>query len=194
MTGTDPDPTLPEAPGNGVAPGPLRRLLDRIYWVGGVLSAGCMVALLVVIVAQMVARWTSVMFPGGADYAGYLMAASSFLAFAHALNQGAHIRVGLVLNLLGEHRRWGELFCLGLGSVITTYLAWYAVRLVRFSWKLHDISQGQDATPLWIPQTPMAVGAILLALCFIDNFLTLIFTGTSPVAARELEGDGLRGE
>lgn len=174
--------------------GPLRRFLNGLYLLGGMLSAICTVALLVVIVAQMVARWSGLMFPGGAEYAGYLMAASSFLAFAYALNEGAHIRVGLVLNLLGENRHWGELFGLGLGSIITSYMAWYAVRLVQMSHKLRDVSQGQDATPLWIPQSPMAVGAILLAICFIDNFLTLIFTGTSPVASRELEGNELRGE
>ena len=33
---------------------------------------------------------------------------------------------------------------------------------------------GEDATPLWIPQLPMAFGAILLAVCFADNLLTLL--------------------
>ena len=187
MTDTISEPPPPE--GVPAAPGgPLRRLLDHIYWLGGLLSAICLVALLVVIIAQMVARWTSVMFPGGADYAGYLMAAASFLAFAHALNQGAHIRVGMVLNLLGPRRPYGEFLCIGIGTLITGLLAWYSIRLVQMSWRFNDISQGQDAMPLWIVQLPMAVGAVMLALCFFDNFITLLVTGTSPIAARELEG------
>ena len=58
----------------------------------------------------------------------------------------------------------------------SAYLAWYAVRLVYWSRKLGDVSQGQDATPLWIVQAPMAVGAVLLAICFVDNLLTLLVT------------------
>lgn len=168
--------------------GPLRRGLDGLYWLGALLSCLCLVAMLAVIAAQMVTRWSNVIFPGGADYAGYLMAAASFFAFAHALNQGAHIRVGLVLTLLGKRRVWGEFLGIAVGSVITSLLAWYALRMVRMSWRFGDVSQGQDAMPLWIVQTPMAIGAAMLALCFIDNFVTLVFTGTSPIAARELEG------
>lgn len=172
-------------PGDG---GVLRRALDGLYKVGALLSCLCLVAMLAVITAQMVTRWSNVIFPGGADYAGYLMAAASFLAFAYALNQGAHIRVGLVLTLLGPRRRYGEFLCIAVGSVITCLLAWYSVRMVQMSWRFNDVSQGQDAMPLWIVQTPMAVGAVMLALCFIDNFVTLLLTGTSPIAARELEG------
>lgn len=46
----------------------------------------------------MLARWTGEVFPGVPDYAGYAMAAASFLAFANALNRGSHIRVSILLN------------------------------------------------------------------------------------------------
>jgi TRAP-type C4-dicarboxylate transport system permease small subunit len=134
-----------------------------------------------VIVMQMIARWSSFTFPGATDYAGYLMAAASFLAFAGALNSGAHIRVGLFLNALGERRFWGELWCLLIGAAASAFLAWYAVRLVYWSWKLNDVSQGQDATPLWIVQMPVACGAILLAIAFADNLITLILTGRDNI-------------
>lgn len=154
----------------------LRRGLDALYDGAGILAAVCLVALLVVIVLQMAARWTSVEFPGSTQYAGYLMASSSFLAFAHALNRGAHIRVALFISALGTHRFWGELWCMAVGSAASCYLAYYAVRFVYWSHKLNDISQGQDMTPLWIPQIPMAAGAVLLAVCFLDNLVTLILT------------------
>ena len=82
--------------------GVLRRALDRIYTASAALAATCLVAMLGVIVVQMIARWSAFTFPGATDYAGYLMAAASFLAFAGALNSDAHIRVGLFLNALGE--------------------------------------------------------------------------------------------
>ncbi len=74
----------------------LRRTLDALYFGCGIVAAGFLVAMLAVIVAQMVARWTGFTFPGATSYAGYCMASASFLAFAHALNRGAHIRVGLL--------------------------------------------------------------------------------------------------
>ena len=167
--------------------GMVRFALDRLYLAGGILGAVSLLALLVVIVLQMASRWFSVPFPGATDYAGYLMAASSFLALANTLNRGGHIRVGLLLNVLGRHRRWGEFWCYAIGTALTCYLAWFAVRAVYFSWKLGDISQGQDELPIWIPQIPMALGAILLAIAFIDNFVTVIVSGKDNVEAETVD-------
>ena len=75
----------------------LRPILDRIYNISGAIAAVALLAILTIIVAQMVARWSAVQFPGSTDYAGYAMASASFFAFAYALNHGAHIRVSLVL-------------------------------------------------------------------------------------------------
>ncbi|WP_299363993.1 TRAP transporter small permease subunit [uncultured Paracoccus sp.] len=161
--------------------GPLRRGLNLVYDAGAALAALSLVALLAVIVAQMVARWTGQMFRGGPEYAGYLMAAASFLAYAHTLNRGAHIRVGLGLTALGRHRFWGELFCLIVGSAAALYLAWYAARMVFWSRKLGDVSQGQDMTQLWIVQTPVMIGAMLLAVAFVDNLISLVRTGRDNI-------------
>lgn len=162
-------------------PAPLRRGLDRLYDACAALSALCLVGILIVIVLQMAARWASVTFPGSTEYAGYLMASASFLAFAHALNRGAHIRVSLALERLGRYRFWGELWCLIIGTAASSYLAFYAVKLVYWSRKLNDLSQGQDATPLWIVQMPVAFGAVLLAVAFWDNLATLILTGRDNI-------------
>ena len=86
----------------------IRRFLDALYLGAGALAACCLVALLVVIVLQMAARWASIAFPGSTAYAGYLMASASFMAFAYALNRGSHIRVSLLLTALGERRYWGS--------------------------------------------------------------------------------------
>ncbi|WP_454854707.1 TRAP transporter small permease [Rhizobium binxianense] len=160
---------------------PVRLVLDSIYDGAAVVASVCLVAILAVIVVQMVARWSSITFPGGAEYAGYLMATASFLAFAHALNNGSHIRVNLMLIALGRHKFWGELWCLVVGAAASGYVAWYAVKLVYWSRKLHDVSQGRDATPLWIVQIPMAAGAILLAVAFLDNLVLLLARGKDNI-------------
>lgn len=159
----------------------IRRVLDGLYRVAAAAAALCLLGILVVIVLQMAARWASTPFPGSSEYAGYLMASASFLAFASALNRGAHIRVSLLLSALGPRRKWGEVWCMLIGSAASCYLAFYAVKLVYWSHKLNDISQGQDETALWIPQVPFAFGAVLLAIAFLDNLVTLISTGRDNI-------------
>lgn len=164
----------------------LRRGLDALYLAGGVVGAAFMVAILGVIVAQMVARWTGNVFPGGADYAGYAMAGASFFALAYALNMAAHIRVTLVLNALGRWRRLAEIWCYGVAAVTAIYFARYAIKTNIWSHKLNDVSQGQDATPLWIPQLVMSAGTCLLALALVDHFIRVLLTPHEGVGEPEM--------
>ena len=76
-----------------------------------------------------------------------------------------------------------------IASAAASYLAFYAIRGVGLSLKFNDISQGQDATPLWIPQSVVALGAVLLAVCFIDNLVTLILTRKDNISAEALVGE-----
>lgn len=159
--------------------GAVRRALDTLYLIGGYIGALFLVTILILITAQMVARWTGLTFPGASDYAGYAMAGASFMAFAYALNTGSHIRVTLGLTALGRWRRWGEVWCLAIGAAVTSYMLYNAWNAVYWSRILGDVSQGQDATPLWIPQLVMVIGSALLALCLWDNLIRMIFTGRS---------------
>lgn len=167
--------------------GVLRAMLDRLYHAGGVAAAACLVLMLAAILMQMASRWTGVPFPGSAEYAGYLMAAASFLALADALNRGAHIRVSLLLARLGRWRRAAEIWCFTIGTALSAYLAWYAVKAVYWSHKLGDVSQGQDATPLWIPQLGMAAGALLLAVAFLDHLVRLVVLGAHGIVLDAVE-------
>jgi len=160
---------------------PVRKILDAIYNFSGFMAAAFLLILLTIIVTQMVMRWSGSVFIGATNYAGYCMAAASFFALAYALNNGSHIRVGLLLNQLGRYRRGGEIWCFGVGSALTIYLAYYAYKGVFWSIKLNDISQGQDATPLWIPQIPMAIGSTILAMTFVDHFIRILFYGLDDV-------------
>ncbi|MEO0822097.1 MAG: TRAP transporter small permease [Pseudomonadota bacterium] len=154
----------------------LRRMLDALYLAAGWIAAIFLVAILVLIVVQMAARWTGSVVPGTAEYAGYCMAAASFFALAHALNRGAHIRVSLILSRLGPARRMAEILAHGLAALLAIFFARYAIKATWWSHKLNDVSQGQDATPLWIPQLAMAAGTVLLAVALLDQFLRVLLT------------------
>lgn len=157
---------------------PLRRGLDALYLASGILAALCLIAILLLIVAQMVARWTGEIFPGAANYAGYAMAAASFFAFANALNRGAHIRVSLVLNAVPARFRWFmEIWCFGIASAVMWYFTYYAYWFTYWSWKFNEVSQAQDATPLWIPQSVMVIGGGILAISLTDHLVHVIVKG-----------------
>jgi TRAP-type C4-dicarboxylate transport system permease small subunit len=164
-----------------------RRLLDGLYLSAGVAAAASMVIILLIILAQMACRALGIAFPGSTDYAGYFMAQTSFLAFAHALNRGAHIRVGVLLNALGRHRRWAEIWCLAIGSLLGIWFAWHAAAAVRVSRMLGDVSQGQDATPLWIPQLGMAIGSAIFAIALLDHLFRAIRYGDPGIGDASTE-------
>jgi TRAP-type C4-dicarboxylate transport system permease small subunit len=156
----------------------LRSFLDRLYTGCGVIAALFLIIILLLIVLQMLARWTGEVFPGAPDYASYSMAAASFFAFAHALNRGAHIRVSMVLNMLhGGGRRAMNIWCFAIGTGLAWYFVYYASKAVFWSWKFKDVSQGQDATPLWIPQMSMVIGSIVFAIALTDHLIHLFFSG-----------------
>ena len=169
----------------------IRTGLDFLYRLSGFLAALCLIAILGLIVLQMIARWTGEVFPGAPNYAGYAMAAASFFAFANALGRGAHIRVSILLNAVPARLKWLlEIWCFGLGAAIAAYFTYYAYFFVYWSWKFNDVSQGQDAAPLWIPQSVMVAGGVLLTLALIDNLLHLLFGGEHRIVRENIESHG----
>ena len=44
-----------------------------------------------------------------------------------------------------------------------------------FSYILNDISQQDDAWPMWIPQMTMVIGTLILAIAFVDRFYQVVF-------------------
>jgi TRAP-type C4-dicarboxylate transport system permease small subunit len=133
-------------------------------------------------IASRLLNW----FIAGTDaYAGYFMAGAGFLALAHTLKRGEHIRVTLILERLrGRGRRALELFALAAATLLAIAFAWYSARLAWQSYDFNDISTANDATPLWLPQLTMAFGAIVLAIAFVDE-LVLEWRGERRVVTPE---------
>ena len=150
----------------------MRKLLDGLYDGAAALAALFMVGLLVMVLLSVVSRLLHFHVPGTDAYAGYLMAASGFLALAHTLKRGEHIRVTLLLSALhGRTRHAVEVWALAAASLLAGVSAYYACRLAWQSRLFNDISTGNDATPLWIPQLSMAVGTLILTIAFIDELV-----------------------
>jgi TRAP-type C4-dicarboxylate transport system permease small subunit len=164
----------------------MRRGLDRLYLAAAWLAALCMIGTLAMVLISVAGRLMHFNLPGSDAYAGYFMAGAGFLALAHTLKRNEHIRVSLLLEHSGPRvKRALELWSLAAASVLATALAWYSIRLAWGSWETHDISTGNDATPLWIPQIGMALGTLILAIALIDEFLLELAGKRAPATPSE---------
>ena len=168
----------------------MRTLLDPLYKALGALGALFILATLVIEVVNIVGREIGYSMAGIDAYAGYTLAAGSFLALAAALRHGDHIRVTLLIQrLTGRRRWWIEVFCLAVATFLSGYFAWFAGRLVWGSYVYHDVSQNVDATPLWIPQLSMAVGLAAMFLAFLEELIETLRTGkvVTPAQSGQIE-------
>ncbi|QNP49276.1 TRAP transporter small permease [Diaphorobacter aerolatus] len=169
----------------------MRRFLNFLYDGSAVLAATCMVALLVAVLLSIASRQLHFLISGIDAYAGYLMAGAGFLALAHTLKRGEHIRVTLIANALkGRSKKSLEVLALFVGTLLAALFAYYSIRLAWQSHEFHDISTSNDATPLWIPQLTMAVGSLVMAIACADELvLEILGKRTVPVS-----GEALRNE
>ena len=84
----------------------MRKLLNALYTGSIWLAALFMIGVLVMVLLSMLGRMFQFYIPGTDAYAGYAMAGAGFLALAHTLKSGEHIRVTLIIDkLTGGARR-----------------------------------------------------------------------------------------
>lgn len=164
----------------------MRALLDNLYRWSGALAAAFIVAICLVVAAQVMLNLIdrlATLFTGGAigltipsysDFTGFFLAAASFLALAYTLRAGGHIRVSLLLQHLPPRaRRLAEFWSVGLAALTSGYFAWYTARLTYESFIYNDLSPGMVAVPIWIPQAAMLVGLAVLTIALVDEFVGL---------------------
>ena len=158
--------------------GRVDRALERLYDICGAIAAFFMVLLGAFVLASILTRMFGIYVAGLTAYSGYAMASASFLALAYTFRAGAHIRVALLRSRLsGRPLFWLELWCLSVGAFLTCFLAYYLVRMTWVSWLFKDRSEGADATPLWLPQTGVAIGSVVMAVCMVHALVRTVATG-----------------
>lgn len=154
----------------------LSRGLDAVYRAAGFLAGVLLVLLCLLILYSIAARLFSLYAGGAADVAGYVMATSTFMALAYIFRSYGHIRVQLLVQRFsGGTRRGLEIVVLAFMTFIACFIAWYMTRLAYDSYDFGERSQGADAILLWISQTPVAVGAWLMAIAVVHTFLQALF-------------------
>lgn len=163
----------------------LRKFLDSLYWLAGALAGLILVGLGVVMMLMSVGREFGINLKGGDEIAGWLTAALCFLGLAHTFKHGDLIRVTLLVDRFeGSRRRLIELAALATGGAFLALFAWFCVRMVWDSWRFNEFAQGVIAIPIWIPQSGVAAGVVLLFVAFVDEFVRVL-AGHKPCYMRD---------
>jgi len=175
----------------------MRKWLNGLYRVSCWLAAGCIAAIALLVVCQvflnLLDRCSALLtgtaigltIPSYADFTGFFLAAASFLSLAWTLREGGHIRVTLVTgNLPRRVQRIVEVWCVSVAAAITLYFTWYTAKLTYDSYLYHDLSPGMIAVPIWIPQTAMLTGLLILSIALVDELFSLLSGGEPSYAGK----------
>src|SRR5437588_2620969 len=133
-----------------------------------------LIAMIVLIAAEAIARnvfATSLQVTD--EIGGYLLVAMTFLSMSVAEAHGAFHRVELIQARIGQSARLVSQIVFDLISLVPSALiTWQLTRLVMNSWRSEDVAPTPLQTPLWMPQTTMAIGMFLLCLALLRTILT----------------------
>jgi TRAP-type C4-dicarboxylate transport system permease small subunit len=169
----------------------MRSALNAIYKGSGLLAGFFLVAIAVLSLIQIVGRLLGIAASSYDEFAGYCMAASSFLGLAWTLRCNEHIRMTLAINgAKGALRRGLEVLCLAIAIAINGYFGWSSVEMVWISYALNDVSQGLVPIKLWIPQSGMALGLIILLFALIDDLVVTLLGGDPSYEVAEAAKPG----
>lgn len=164
----------------------MRRFLDRLYDGAGALAALCLASIAVVMLAQAAMREMGMLLRGADDIVAWLCAASAFLALAHTFRRGELVRVGIVIDLLPPRaRRPVAVAALAITVAFVGYMVYAVVRFVYESWQFEEVAQGLIQIPIWIPQMSFVLGAIILFVAVLDEFVVLVRGGKPAYEAAE---------
>jgi TRAP-type C4-dicarboxylate transport system permease small subunit len=168
----------------------MRSFLDALYRVALWLAALCLAAIALMVGVQLAARIldgalalvhlprTSFVILSLNEICGYLLAAASFLALAGTLQAGVHIRVTMMLGVLGEGiRRYVEMIAFAAAAVGAGYITWNLASFAWVSFRFNEVSTGVVRVPLCYPQAAMALGAAILTIVFVDELVIVARRG-----------------
>ena len=150
--------------------------LRILYRLSGYIAATFLILVAVFILTGIASRIFGFYIRGLAEYSGYCMAASSFLALAYTFGEKGHIRITLFLEKSNkEVRRFLYLWCLSVATFFSGFLSYYFIKMLIISIQFGERSEGADEIYIWIPQLSVAIGSTIFFICVVHNFILLIF-------------------
>jgi len=149
--------------------------LRVLYRLSGYTAAFFLILVALFILTGIASRIFGFYIRGLAEYSGYSMAASSFLALAYTFGEKSHIRITLFLEKSKKNiRRILELWCLLIATFFSGFLFYYFIKMLIISIKFGERSEGADEILIWIPQLSVAIGSTIFFICVVHNFILSI--------------------
>ncbi|MCD6292224.1 MAG: TRAP transporter small permease [Deltaproteobacteria bacterium] len=120
------------------------------------------------------------------EYSAYGLAVLIFLGCGYTLKEKGHIRIDLVLNLLPGRLALVFKFIAGLVSTtLLGYVSWQLGRMTYSAWHYGATSGTLTATPLWVPQLLIVIGAVMFTLQMaVETVKLLPFAAGAAAAAK----------
>lgn len=159
----------------------MRRFLDGLYFYSGVAAAASLFVIFALVATQVAFRLLDnfmritgmtpfgLIVPSIAEICGFLLAGASFLALAHTLVNGGHIRVSILIDRLPKGMRRAAETITGLvAAAVAAYATVALARLALKSFAFNDVSYGFIAVPLALPQAVMTLGLAILTIAIVD--------------------------
>jgi len=152
------------------------RWTDRLTLIAAALAGISLLTMAGLMLTEVIARsFLSTSLTFSWEFSGYLMGAVFFFGAAYTLRSGGHVRVMLLPEVLPPCAAWWLDFAATLvGSLVAAMLAFALSQLAWISFGRSIVSFTPTQTPLVIPQSVLAFGAILLCLQLIARLLRLL--------------------
>jgi C4-dicarboxylate transporter DctQ subunit len=153
----------------------LERVVTAISLAGGAISCLIILVVLALTAVSVFNRYFLGRPIMGVDEAtGFLVVAIVMFGAAESLRRGDHIRIDILFDHLGPRLHWWlELWSLVAVLVFAVLLLITSWHTVLFSRMFGAYSTGYLSIPMWIPQSTMVIGAILLGLVALSMALRL---------------------
>jgi len=169
----------------------LIKTMDAISALAGALAAALLVVALLLNTVEIFIRSTidRTLFITD-EYSGYLMCGLTFLALAYTLREKGHIRMTITHSWVKNRARLHlDSVCYLIGVLFSSFVTYHAASLFWDSVATGSQSVQLSATYLAVPQFFMPLGALILTLQFISEFLKnlLVLGGKSDGLVIKIE-------
>ena len=145
----------------------LRSLHGRVLELSGTLAGLAYGAIAVLMTVDIAVRSLGLGTLGWlTELTEYLLYASTFLAAAWALRQGAHVRVDILLVYLGLRGRILDRVMDAVGLAVALVLLGFGAAAVIAAWRAGATQFRTWATPEWLLLLPLPIAGLLLGIEF----------------------------
>ena len=154
----------------------LFKLINRVNRLAGLTAGGITVVMGAVVCYAVTARYLFNKPVGWSEEVStYLMIWGAFLGAAYTMQADGHIGVDIVCRRLPPRiQYWLNMIKYLAGLAFMLLLAVKGYEDCALSYQLGQVSIGELAVPLYIPQMALPLGAALLALQVLEKLLTQI--------------------